>query len=126
MAFVREFGALVGTDESTLQSIGATSTHTGSEVDVLGDDASLGEAWLYVVVTATVVSSIDVTINQRRVSGTAYQKLAADINIPTINGTKRVPIGKWPVSRLLQADVQNFASSGVSVLVGYELEKFTP
>jgi hypothetical protein len=126
MAFVRTMGALFGTDESTLATVANGTTVSGAEVDVLGDNASLGEAWLYCVVTASVVSSIDVTINQRRVTGQAYSKLAADINIPTINGTSKIPLGKWPVSRFLQADVHNFAGSSITAAILYELEKFTP
>ncbi len=124
MALARTTGALVGTDESTLQSITAGATFAGSEVDVLGDNASLGEAWFYVVVTDAAISSIDVTINQRRVTGQNYQKLSSDVNVPTINGTQKVPLGKMPVSRFMQAQVKNNdGSNAVTVLIGYELEK---
>jgi hypothetical protein len=126
MAFSRTTGALFGVSESSLEPVALSSTEDGAEVDILGDNASIGEAWLYAVVTATVVSSIDVTINQRRLTTQNYQKLSADINIPTINGTQRIPLGKWPVSRFLQTRVQNFAASQVDVFIGYELEKFTP
>lgn len=125
MATSRSTGAFVGTDESTLQSISSGATQTGSEVDVLGDDLSFGEAWIYVVVTCTVVSTIDVTLNHRRVTGQAYAKLQADINLPTINGTSKIPLGKMPVSRYMNAAVKNNAGSSASVAVLYELEKFT-
>ena len=124
MAIARTTGALVGTSESSLQTVGAGATFNGNEVDVLGDNASLGEAWFYIVVTDVAVSSINVTINQRRVSGENYQKLAADVNIPTINGTQMVPLGKMPVSRFLQAQVvNNDGTNSVTVFIGYELEK---
>jgi hypothetical protein len=126
MAFSRTTGALVGTNESSLQSINSGTTFNGAEVDILGDNASIGEAWLYAIVTAASVSSIDVSINQRRLTAQAYKKLSPDINIPTINGTQRVPLGKWPVPRLLQVDVLNNAGGTVTVFIGYELEKFTP
>lgn len=126
MAIARSTGALVGTSESSLQSISASATFNGAEVDLLGDNASLGEAWVYIVVTDSAVSSIDVTINSRRVTGQSYKKLAADINVPTINGTQMVPLGKMPISRFLQVDVKNNdASNAVQCFVGYELEKFS-
>ena len=127
MAIARSTNALgVGTDETHLQSVSPSSTFSGTEVDMLGDNASLGEAWIYVVVSDSAVSSIDVTINFRRVTGQSYKKLAADINVPTINGTQMVPLGKMPISRFMQVDVHNNdASNSVSVFVGYELEKFS-
>lgn len=124
MAVTRSTGALVGTNETTLQSVSASSTFNGTEVDMLGDNASLGEAWVYVVVADVAVSSITVTINTRRVTGQAYKKLAADVSLPTINGTQMIPLGKMPISRFLQVDVHNNdASNTVTVFVGYELEK---
>lgn len=124
MAIARTAGALVGTNESSLQTVSASATFSGTEVDVLGDNSSLGEAWFYIVVTDIAVSSIDVTINQRRLTGQAYKKLASDVNIPTINGTQMVPLGKMPVERFLQADVKNNdGSNSVQVAVLYTLEK---
>lgn len=117
-------GALIGTSESVLQSISAGATFAGLEVDVLGDDVSLGEAWFYLVVTDVAVASVDVTINQRRVSGQNYQKLASDVNVPTINGTQMVPLGKMPVSRYMQAQLKNNdGTNAVTAALLYELEK---
>lgn len=126
MPISRNTGALVGTNESTLQNIAAATTHTGTEVDVLADNVSVGDMWLYLVVTATAVSSVDIRVNSRRISGQAYQHDAYQINVPTISGTKRVPLGKRPASRYMTADVRNNdASNAVSVFVGYELEKLS-
>lgn len=127
MAIARTTPSLnVGTDESTLQTIAPNTTYNGNEVDLLGDNASLGEAWIYVVVTDSAASSIDITLNFHRVTGQSYKKLAADINVPTINGTQKVPLGKMPVSRFLQVDVHNNdGSNSVGVFVGCELEKFS-
>jgi hypothetical protein len=126
MATSRTTGALVGTDESTLQSIGNGATHSGSEVDVLGDNTSFGEAWAYVVITGTAVSTIEIWFNQRRVTGQAYTKTQSDITLPTTNGTQKIPIGKMPVSRYMQSDVKNNnGAATVSVAVLYELEKFS-
>lgn len=126
MATSRATGAFVGTDESTLQSISASATHNGSEVDVLGDNTSFGEAWVYVVITGTGVNSIELWFNARRVTSQAYTKTQSDLTLATINGTVKVPIGKMPVSRLMQVDVRNNNSgASVSVAVLYELEKFS-
>lgn len=124
MAISRSSFALFGTDETHLTSVAASTTTQGTEVDVLGDNGSLGEAWIYVVVTDVAVSSINLTLNQRRLTGQNYQKLAADVNIPTINGTQMVPLGKMPVERFMQAVVQNNdASNAVTVAVLGTLEK---
>jgi hypothetical protein len=126
MATTRTTGAFVGTDESTLQSISASATHSGSEVDVLGDNTSFGEAWVYVVITGTAVNSIEIWFNARRVTAQAYTKTQSDLTLPTTNGTQKIPIGKMPVSRLMQVDVKNNnGSASVSVAVLYELEKFS-
>jgi hypothetical protein len=126
MSTSRTTGAFVGTDESTLQSIGNGATHSGSEVDVLGDNASFGEAWAYVVITGSAVSTIELWINQRRVTGQAYTKTQSDLTLPTTNGTQKIPIGSMKVSRYMQVDVKNNnGSASVSVAVLYELEKFT-
>jgi hypothetical protein len=126
MATSRSTGAFVGTDESTLQSISSGATHSGSEVDVLGDNTSFGEAWVYVVITGTAVNSIELWFNSRRVTGQGYTKTQSDLTLPTTNGTTKIPIGKMPVSRFMQVDVRNNnGSASVSVAVLYELEKFS-
>ena len=124
MAITRSTGAFLGTDESTFQTISASATATGAEKDILGDNASIGDIWLYAVVQNTAISSIDIRINNRRITGQAYQKDNFDINVPTINGTKKVPIGKFPAARFMTVDVKNNdGANTVSVFIGYELEK---
>lgn len=118
-------GAFIGTDEANLQTIGAGATLSGAQVDMFGSDRACGDAWIYVVVTAAAVSSIDLRINNRRVSGQAYTKDNWEINVRTINGTKKIPLGKRPVSRYMTVDVRNNdASNPVSVAVLYELERW--
>ncbi len=124
MTIARSTGALVGTNETTLQSVAAGATHTGGEVDVLGDDASAGEMELYALVTASAANSVDVRINKRRVTGQAYQQPTFTRNITTINGTVRVPLGRVSAARLMAADVRNNnGSASVTVFVGFELFK---
>jgi hypothetical protein len=122
---LRVTGALVGTDEANLQTVGAGATLSGQQVDMFGSDRAAGDAWIYVVVTAAAASSIDIRINNRRVSGQAYVQDNFGINVPTINGTKKICLGKRPCSRYMTVDVRNNdASNPVSVFVGYELERW--
>ena len=124
MAITRSTGAFLGTDESTFQSISASTTANSAEKDLLGDNTSVGDIWLYLVVQGVAVSSIDIKINNRRITGQVYAKDNFDINVPTINGTKKVPLGKFPAARLMEIDVRNNdGANAVSVFVGYELEK---
>jgi hypothetical protein len=124
MAIARSTGAFLGTDESTFQTITLSATANGAEKDLLGDNVSIGDVWLYCVVQNVAISSIDIKVNNRRVTGQAYAKDNFDINVPTINGTKKVPLGKFPASRFMQVDVKNNdGTNTVSVFIGYELEK---
>jgi hypothetical protein len=126
MTIARTAGVFVGTDESTLQSVGAGATQTGSEVDVLGGDAAVGEVEVFAVVTGTATGSIDVRVNKRRVTGQAYQQATWPHNVTVINGTVKVPLGRYSASRYMSADVRNNdGSHSVSVTIGYELFKLT-
>lgn len=110
-----------GTDESTLQTVAAGGTLTGTETDVLGDDTSVGEIEVFAMVTAVAASSVDVRINKRRITGQAYQQATWPHNITTINGTVKIPLGRYSASRYMSADVRNNdGSNSVSVLIGYE------
>ena len=126
MAITRSVGAFIGMDETTGQAVANSATVSGSEIDLLGDNASVGDVWLYAVITSTVTSgSIDITLNNRRVSGQAYARPAISRSVPPMNGTQKVPLGKMPASRYMAATVTNNAT-GVSATVAllYELEKY--
>ena len=126
MAIIRNTGAFVGTNEETMVTVAAGGTYNGPEVDVLGDNASVGDIWLYAVITATAASSIDLRVNNRRVSAQEYRKDNYEISVPTINGTKKVPLGRRPAARYMQVDVlNNDSSNAVNVFVGYEVEKLS-
>jgi len=127
MSVARSIGAFVGTSESSLQNIGTSATHTGSEVDLFGDDTTVGEAFLYVVITSSTGltnASIDLKINSRRDTGQAYSQESFTVNLAIINGTKKVPLGLRPVSRYMNVEVRNNdGTTAVDVAVLYELYK---
>jgi hypothetical protein len=126
MSISRSTGSLIGTDESSGDSIANNATDTGGEVDVLGDNTSVGEIELYLVFTSTVTAgTLDVTINKRRVSGQAYAKLGPEISVAPINGTQKIPLGRRPAGRYMQASVKNNSTgaSATNVALLYELFK---
>jgi hypothetical protein len=127
MGLSRSTGALLGTDESTLVSIANTTTTVGTVTDVLGDSTSVGDIWLYAIITSTVaIGSIDIKFNNHRVGTTTYSKVNFETSIIPINGTQRVPLGKRPASRYMNVEVRNNATgASASVSILYELEKLT-
>lgn len=128
MAIARSTGAFIGTDESTGATIANNATEIGSEVDVLGDDASAGDLELFLVFTSTVIAgTVDVRINKRRVTGQAYQKTSFERSVAPINGTQKIPLGRVPASRYMSVDVRNNATgaNATNVFVGYELTKLS-
>jgi hypothetical protein len=126
MPAARSTGTFIGTSESSLATVGAGATTTGSEVDVLGDNTSVGTVACYALITGTATGTADVRINPRRVTGQAYQQASWPINVSVINGTVRVPLGRYSASRYMTADIRNNnGSASISVYIGYELEKLT-
>lgn len=127
MAITRTTGAFIGTDETSGQAIASSATYTGAETDVMGDNASVGDLWLYAVITSTVTSgSLDITLNNRRVSGQAYARPAISRSVPPVNGTQKVPLGKLPASRYMAVVVTNNSTgASATVAVLYELEKYS-
>lgn len=79
MAIARSIVALLGTNETTGVSINDNTTSAGSEVDVLGNDTSLGLANVYLCATQGVTTgfngTITVRVNPRRDTGLAYISL---------------------------------------------------
>lgn len=126
MAIGRSTGALLGTSETVLLAVAAGATSTGAEVDVLADNTSVGEVAAYLVLTGVAVGSVDVRLNPRRVTTQAYQQPNFQVNVATIAGTVKVPLGRFSASRFMTADVKNNdGTNAVSVFVGYELEKYS-
>lgn len=126
MAIIRSTGAFLGTSESSGDTIANNATDTGSEVDVLGDNTSIGEVELYLVFTSTVTAgTLDITVNKRRVTGQAYAKINPQFQIAPINGQQLIPLGRMPAERFMQVSAKNNAT-GASItgaFVGYTLFK---
>ena len=126
MAIARSSGVLIGTSESSGDTITNTSTDSGSEVDVLGHDTSVGEAEFFLCATSTATTgTIDIYIDKQRVTGAGYAKLSPDLQITPINGTVKYPLGRRAVSRYMSARIKNNATGAslTNVTLGYELFK---
>ena len=138
MAITRSTGALLGTDESTGVSAANNATivttfantsgaNANNDVDVLGDNTSVGDLWLYAVITSTVTAgSLDITINNRRSSGQAYAKTSISRSLTPTNGTQKIPLGRIPASRYMAVSCLNNATgANATVAVLFELEKLS-
>jgi hypothetical protein len=126
LAIARSTGALIGTSESVGATIANNATTVGAEVDLLGDNTSVGDAWLYVVFTGVgTTGTLDLKFNPIRVSGQAYSKVAFEVSVAPINGTQKIPLAKRPISRYMNCEAKNSGTGGnlTNVAVLYELEK---
>lgn len=125
MAISRSSGTFLGTSESSLTAVANNASETGLEVDVLGDDTSMGEIEVFIVIQSTVTAgAINVRVNKRRVTGQGYQKVNYERAIAPTNGTQKIPLGRMSASRYMSADVQNNGTgASASIYVGYELFK---
>lgn len=118
--------AFLGTDETTGVSISNNAVSNGSEVDVLGDNASTGTLDLYLVFTSTVTAgSIDIRFNPRRVTGQSYQARSYQWSVAPINGTQKFYLGTLKANRYASVDANNNATgaSATNVAVLGELTK---
>jgi hypothetical protein len=128
MAIARSNVILMGTDESTLQSIANNATQNGSETDILADDTSTGYAHVYLVITSTSTSgSIDLELHPYRVTGQVYpDQPPYRYSYPPTNGTQQIFVGTIQLSRRMRARVKNNATgASASVLVALEVFKMT-
>lgn len=126
MAIIRDAGALVGTNEETLQEVAAGATHEGAEVDVLGSNSTDGTLHLYVVTQGSAKGSVDVQLNQRRVSGQAYKDPSTVLNVPVSTTKQLFKRGYYEVDRYAQVTVtNNDASNPVQVAVLYSVVKYS-
>lgn len=127
MSVARSTKAFCGTAEGSGQSISNNATQTGTEVDVLGDDASSGEIELFVQIVSTVTAgTVDITVNKRRVTGQAYTRVNPTFSPAPTNGTQLLWLGRVPVSRYMSVDVKNNATgASATVFVGGELFKYS-
>lgn len=128
MAIARTTIALLGTSESSGDTIANNATDAGSEVDVLGNDTSTGTLDLYLVFTSTVTAgSLDVKFNPRRLTTQVYKARAAQWSVAPINGTQKLYLGTVKATRYVQVDVLNNATgaSATNVAVLGELTKIS-
>lgn len=139
MAITRSTGALLGTDESTGVSCANNATvqttlantpnnaNSNNDVDVLGDNTSVGDLWLYAVITSTVTAgTLDITINNRRASGQAYARTGISRSVTPTNGTQKIPLGRVPASRYMAVSCLNNATgASATVAILFELEKLS-
>lgn len=86
--------AAIGTSEGTGSTLTNNSSTSSSEVDLLGDNASIGYLWIYVDFTSTVtVNTLDIYFTSSRVTGQNYADDAVPIaSITPKSGSKLVDI----------------------------------
>jgi len=133
MAIARSRGALIGTDETTGVSVAANATvytsggSSTTDVDILGDDTSVGDTWIYAVFTSTANGgTMDITVSPHRNTGKGYTKINPEVQIPIINGTQMVPLGKRPAERYMAAKALNNGGSAVTNFsLLYSVEKLS-
>lgn len=127
VTIARSTGALFGTNETTGSGVTNGQTRAGNEIDVLGDNSSIGEVTLYLSFTAPSSPSglIRVEIRPSRVSGTPCQAPDALTFSVAAQETSPVCLGRFKCSRYLTAAITNLLASGdlANVAVLYELEK---
>lgn len=128
MTVARSAGVLLGTDETTGVTIATTASTSSSEKDFLGDDTSDGEVNIFLKFTSTVTAgSVDVYLSGSRITGQNYTDVPQLIgSVAPINGTQKVYLGRFPISRYSVAKVTNAATgaNATNVTLGYELFKY--
>jgi hypothetical protein len=117
MSIARSTGALVGTNFATGVSVTNNTTSTGSETDLLGDNASEGEIDLYLVYTfpnsaPTAGGTVSVTCYPSWTAGSA-----PTVDIPTLfadvavqNQTSKVFVGTIRTGRYMTGTITNSAT----------------
>lgn len=101
-------------ETATLASVANNATLAGAVVDLLGDDTSVGDVELYLILTSTVTAgTVQLRFNphRRANSGTEeYLKVAYEIQVAPTNGTQKIPLGRRPCPRYASLDVLNNAT----------------
>jgi Concanavalin A-like lectin/glucanases superfamily len=131
----RSEGALIGTNESTGVSLNTGATISGTEKDLLGDNASRGTLSLYLAFTpapADPECGLDIRVYRRRITSVSYEVPAATYRVyPTSTAAQRIYLGEIDASRYMIAEVSAGRSSGkpdssiTNVSLLYELEKIS-
>ena len=128
MAIARSSVVMLGTDDSTGVTIANNATSADTEVDVLGNNTTLGYGTVYFRYTSTVTAgTLDVEVHYHRITAQDYND-----QIPTetkrtfvpINGSETILVWRMiPLSRFMSITVKNNATgaSATNVFVGIEL-----
>ena len=124
---------LIGTDETTGDTITNNGTDTGVEVDLLGGTIALGYANIYLKFTSTVTAgSLDITLIHRPVTGQPYSDVPNPLDLKRsyapINGTQKILCWRMvPISRYMSVTILNNATgaNATNVLVRAEVFKIT-
>lgn len=128
MSIARTEGVFVGTDETTGVTIANNASSTGSEVTLFADNTTAGWLIVFLKFTSTVTAgTLDIWINNRRVTGQDYENVNPTITIKPINGTAKYILGVFPASRYMNVRVLNngTGANATNVTVGFELFKST-
>jgi len=132
MAVARSNKVFLGTDETTGVTVTSGTTSTSSEVDMLGDDISMGQANFYFKYTSTSTSgAITYKLQYSRISGQPYpdQPAIASVSksITPVNGTEKIFIGTFIVSRYMVVSITKAAGGAdlTNTLVAAEVFKMS-
>lgn len=115
---------MIGTDEATGVAIANRASGVGSEIDVLGGNASVGTIDLYLKFTPSdPVGTVRVTINQSRIPGQSYGFKGFSVDGSVQNGMAY--LGRFECGRYLTATIVNSLQTGVltNASLLYSLEK---
>lgn len=133
MAIARSEAAFIGTNEGAGAAVAAGAVEAGSQVDVLGDNTSTGEATVFLVFTtpAAAITRGHITVVLYDIKANAGYSYQMDVKVFNLVGaagatTYKIRLGRYPVNRYARADVKNqtdVALANVAVL--YALEKFS-
>lgn len=132
MAISRVAVVMLGTDDSTGVTIATTATSADTEVDVIGDNATLAYGDVYFRYTSTVTAgTLDVELHHHRISGQDYlNQLPVELkrSFVPVNGTEKILAFRHvPLSRYMSVTVKNNATgaNATNVFVGIEVYKVT-
>ena len=128
MAVARSSVVMLGTDDTTGVTIATTATSADTEVDVLGNNTSLGYGNVFVKYTGTAAAgTLDVEVHHHRITAQDYKdQIPVELKrtfVP-INGTEKLLVFRMiPLSRFMSVTVKNNAigASVTNVFVGIEL-----
>lgn len=129
MAIARTSVVMLGTDDSTGVTIATTATSADTEVDVLGDNITLGYGNVFFKYTSTVTAgTLDVELHHHRITAQDYlNQIAPELKrsyVP-VNGTEKILVFRMvPLSRFMSVTVKNNATGANATNVFVAIEVF--